>query len=92
MNKLKYRLEFNYEFIDNVNDIIKDEIISTSFTSSLVTYFILIDEDKVAKIFNYLKLITYNQIKIYDLNSNDEEDIPVGTDKPLGSKEAIDEN
>ncbi len=92
MNKLKYRLEFNYEFIDNINNIIKDDIISTSFTSSLVTYYILIDEDKVAKIFNYLKLITYNQIKIYDLNSDDEEDIPVGTDKPLGSKEAIDEN
>ena len=87
----KYLIEFNVNLIDQVNNVLKDvQIVRRTFSSS-VSYLILISEEKVDTIINLLLIVTYNQIKIHDLNT--EEDLPeVGTDKPLGSKSAIDEN
>lgn len=91
---IRLKITFNYEFIDQIDELLsKINIIHKTFENT-VSYLFDIDQNDAEKIIYYLLLITSKQIKIENVTSiNQSKDIPeVGTDKPIGSKDAIDEN
>lgn len=93
MERKKYRLVFNYNFLEKIDFVLENNKPTTKrFEQNQITYVIEIPLEKENQILNSLILIANKQIKIYDLNKEFDDDIPMGTDKPLGSKEAIDEN
>lgn len=91
---IRLKITFNYEFIDQIDELLsKINIIHKTFENT-VSYLFDINQNDAEKIIYYLLLITSKQIKIENVTSiNQSKDIPeVGTDKPIGSKDAIDEN
>lgn len=95
MNELvRLKITFNFNFLENIDIFLKNySIIHKSFSTE-VTYVFEVEETDADKIIYYLLLITSKQIKIENISSlkNRNDDIEVGTDKPIGSKDAIDEN
>ena len=86
------KIIFNYAYMNNINNYLPNKnILRKTFDNNNVTYLIVINNDDIENIIYKLNQITNNQIKIYLLDNNDE-DYEVGTDKPIGSKSAIDEN
>lgn len=92
MNNFKrYQLDFDFEFISIVDEtLINVNIIHKSF-STYITYIVDLDIEQEVKILSKLLNNTFRTIKIKSLIIEDE-CIPSGTDKPIGSKAAIDEN
>ena len=91
---IRLKITFNYEFIDQIDELLsKINIIHKTFENT-VSYLFDINQNDAEKIIYYLLLITSKQIKIENVTSiNQSKDIAeVGTDKPIGSKDAIDEN
>lgn len=91
---IRLKITFNYEFIDQIDELLsKINIIHKTFENT-VSYLFDINQNDAEKIIYYLLLITSKQVKIENVTSiNQSKDIPeVGTDKPIGSKDAIDEN
>ena len=86
-----YKLTFAFDLINNVDEILKEASIIKKSFSNAVTYTLFLDADYGIYTINALKKATFNQIKIEAIES-DVEMAPVGTDKPIGSKSAIDEN
>ena len=95
MNEIvRLQITFDFNFINNVDNVLKNyNIIHKSFNND-VSYVFEVDEQNVNNIIYYLTLSTSKQIKIENISSlkNKNYDFEVGTDKPIGSKEAIDEN
>ena len=95
MNELiRLKITFNFNYLNNVDNILeKYNIIHKSFNNE-VSYVFEVEEQVVNNIIYYLMLVTSKQVKIENISSlkNKNEDIEVGTDKPIGSKDAIDEN
>ena len=95
MNELvRLKITFSFNFLENIDIFLKNySIIHKSFSTE-VTYVFEVEETDADKIIYYLLLITSKQIKIENISSlkNRNDDIEVGTDKPIGSKDAIDEN
>ena len=95
MNELiRLKITFNFNYLNNVDNILeKYNIIHKSFNNE-VSYVFEVEEQVVNNIIYYLMLVTSKQVKIENISSlkNKSEDIEVGTDKPIGSKDAIDEN
>lgn len=91
--EIRYRITFNFEFLDQVDLVLdKIKIIHKSFDQQ-VSYVISLNESLANKIIYTLYLITAKQIKIENIsNSFSTNEQEVGTDKPIGSKAAIDEN
>ena len=86
-------LDFNYSLIDTVNNILVGQKIHRKvFEQNNVKYIVSINEEQFSNIINLLMMTTSRQIKITNLDHVDVEEAEVGTDKPLGSKSAIDEN
>ena len=69
------------------------KIIQKSFNKD-VSYTFDIDVDSADRLIYYLLLTTSKQIKIENISAIKDQNIQteVGTDKPIGSKSAIDEN
>ena len=93
--------------VETVKEILKKQIIGKTIKEVKVYYEgilenvskedfckLLINEQIVNNIIYYLMIATSKQIKIENISSlkNKNEDVEVGTDKPIGSKDAIDEN
>lgn len=95
MNEIiRLKITFNFNFIDTIDSVlINHTIIHKSFNND-VSYVFEVSELDADKIIYYLMLATSKQIKIENISSikNKDDDIEVGTDKPIGSKDAIDEN
>lgn len=95
MNEIiRLKITFNFNYIENIDEVLKQyTIIHKSFNND-VSYVFEINEQIVNNVIYYLMLATSKQIKIENISSlkNKNEDIEVGTDKPIGSKDAIDEN
>ena len=95
MNEIIWlKITFNFIYIENIDEVLKQyPIIHKSFNND-VSYVFEINEQIVNNVIYYLMLATSKQIKIENISSlkNKNEDIEVGTDKPIGSKDAIDEN
>ncbi len=95
MNEIiRLKITFNFNYIENVDEVLKKyPIIHKSFNND-VSYVFELNEQIVDSIIYYLMLATSKQIKIENISSlkNKNEDVEVGTDKPIGSKDAIDEN
>lgn len=91
--EIRYQITFAFEFIEQVDYILKDiKVIHKSFEKK-VSYVIILNECLTSKIFYALYLTTAKQIKIVNLtNTQIYDEQEVGTDKPIGSKDAIDEN
>lgn len=86
------KISFNYSLLDNVTQLLsKVEIVQKSFTKQIVTFFVKINEEVVEDLTYQLSQTTFNMVKYEIINPTIEEAEP-GTDKPIGSKEAIDEN
>lgn len=91
---IRLKITFDFNFLSNVDKILeKYHIIHKSFNTD-VSYVFEVDEQIVNNVIYYLMLSTSKQIKIENISmlKNKNEDIEVGTDKPIGSKDAIDEN
>jgi hypothetical protein len=91
---IRLKITFNYEYIDHIDKLLsKIKIIHKTFENS-VSYLFDVNQNDAEKLIYYLLLITSKQIKIENVSSiNQSKDLPeVGTDKPIGSKDAIDEN
>ena len=95
MNEIiRLKITFSYEFIDQIDNLLsKINILHKTFENS-VSYLFDINQNDAEKLIYYLLLVTSKQIKIENVSSiNQSKDLPeVGTDKPIGSKDAIDEN
>lgn len=95
MNEIiRLKITFNFNYIENVDEVLKKyPIIHKSFNND-VSYVFELNEQIVNNIIYYLMIATSKQIKIENISSlkNKNEDVEVGTDKPIGSKDAIDEN
>lgn len=91
---IRLKITFNFNYIETIDQIlINHQIIHKSFKDD-VSYVFEVNEIDVDKIIYYLMLATSKQIKIENISSikNKDEYQEVGTDKPIGSKSAIDEN
>lgn len=91
---IRLKITFSYEFIESIDLLLANVyIIHKSFDSN-VSYLFDINQIDADKIIYYLLTITSKQIKIENISSiTKPTDLQeVGTDKPIGSKEAIDEN
>lgn len=95
MNEIiRLKITFNFEFIENIDCLLtKINIIHKSFNKN-ISYVIDVELENVDKLIYYLLLTTSNQIKIENISAIKDQSNPqeVGTDKPIGSKSAIDEN
>lgn len=95
MNEIiRLKITFNFNYIENVDEVLKKyQIIHKSFNNG-VSYVFELNEQIVNSVIYYLMLATSKQIKIENISSlkNKNEDVEIGTDKPIGSKDAIDEN
>ena len=95
MNEIiRLKITFNFEFIDNIDSLLANiKILQKSFNKD-VSYTFDIDIDSADKLIYYLLLTTSKQIKIENISAIKDQNIQaeVGTDKPIGSKSAIDEN
>ena len=89
--KIVLQIIFDYSFIDQIDNYLKDLIKLKRFEKNKVIYIIHLNEDDEISIINSLYKLTYGQIKIQRLNEEIEA-AEVGTDKPIGLKSAIDEN
>ena len=91
---IRLKLTFSYEFIDDIDiKLYNINILHKSFENNVI-YIIDVNESSLYKLINDLLLITSKQILIENISKliNNDSDLEVGTDKPLGSKAAIDEN
>ncbi|MBE6131578.1 MAG: hypothetical protein E7183_07630 [Erysipelotrichaceae bacterium] len=91
---IRLKITFNFNYIETIdNFLINYNIIYKSFNSDVSYVFEVADTD-VDKIIYYLLLLTSKQIKIENISSinQNQDEQEVGTDKPIGSKDAIDEN
>ena len=87
----RYKITFDFAFIDQIDNLLKNiKILQKSFSKN-VTYFIDLKEEIEEQVLYALYQITLHGVKIEKMNIEDDE-YEVGTDKPLGSKSAIDEN
>ncbi len=87
-----YELEFNYAFLDEIDKILlTSKIKKKTFMKNIVIYHCLFNETDEKYLLSELKKVTNNLIKIKKVEYTID-DYQVGTDKPLGSKSAIDEN
>ena len=95
MNELiRLKITFNFNYINNVDEVLNNlNILHKSFNKE-VSYVFEVDEQIVNNIIYYLMLATSKQIKVENISSikNKGDEVEVGTDKPIGSKDAIDEN
>lgn len=92
-NIKRFKITFSFELINNVDQILYNTNILQKSFSKDVSYLLEINEENADKIIYYLLLTTSKQIKIEDISSSSYEEFQeVGTDKPIGSKDAIDEN
>ena len=95
MNELiRLKITFAFNYINNVDEVLKNlTIIHKSFNKD-VTYVFEINEQIVNNVIYYLMLATSKQLKVENISSikNKTDEVEVGTDKPIGSKDAIDEN
>lgn len=91
---IRLKITFNFNYLDIIDNFLqKYKIIHKSFSKE-VTYVFEVQETETDKIIYYLLLLTSKQIKIENLSSikNQHDEPEIGTDKPIGSKDAIDEN
>ncbi|MBQ4571342.1 MAG: hypothetical protein IJB21_06585 [Bacilli bacterium] len=91
---IRLKITFNFNYIETIdNFLINYNIIHKSFNSD-VSYVLEVADIDVDKIIYYLLLLTSKQIKIENISSikQNHDELEVGTDKPIGSKDAIDEN
>lgn len=91
---IRLKITFNFNYIETIdNFLINYNIIHKSFNNDVSYVFEVTDID-IDKIIYYLLLLTSKQIKIENISSikQNQDELEVGTDKPLGSKDAIDEN
>lgn len=91
MENIRYKITFDYNFLDNVDQLLGKTVIIQKSFNKMVTYLFDLNEDNEEIITYALYQLTNHQIKIERLTKPDD-DYEVGTDKPLGSKSAIDEN
>lgn len=89
---IRYIIHFDYNFLDDIDLILKNVKIKHRSYSSNVSYVIDCTKSEGINLLKLLYTITSGQIKIEDITPKIDDDMPVGTDKPIGSKEAIDEN
>ena len=90
--KNRYLITFDYSFLNQIDNIIsKNQIIQQTFEKN-ISYLIELEKENENKVLSSLVLVTLKQIKIKKINLPNNDDYEVGTDKPLGSKAAIDEN
>lgn len=93
IKKNRYKITFAFELLENVDQVLVNVLILQKSFSKEVTYLIEVDEQYSDKIIYLLLLATSKQIKIENVSYlSNHDDFEVGTDKPLGSKAAIDEN
>lgn len=88
-----FKLSFDYQMLDNVLLFLNNNkitILNQSF-DSIVSIYIKVLETTSSNILSRLITICYKQIKIEKIEAINEEFVE-GTDKPIGSKNAIDEN
>ncbi len=91
--EIRYKVSFDFKFINQVDLVLKDVLIIHKGFGKQVSYVISLTEGIANKIIYALYIVTAKQIKIENLNNSFNQDFQeVGTDKPIGSKEAIDEN
>ena len=89
--KKGYNITFSFDFIDNVDNVLKNIDVTKKSFSKSVTYTLYLSEDISNRVLRGIMMATFNQAKIEVIET--EVEMPeVGTDKPLGSKSAIDEN
>lgn len=90
--KNRYLITFDYSFLNQIDNILsKNQIIQQTFEKN-ISYLIELEKENENKVLSSLVLVTLKQIKIKKINLPNNDDYEVGTDKPLGSKTAIDEN
>lgn len=90
--KNRYLITFDYSFLNQIDNILsKNQIIQQTFEKN-ISYLIELEKENENKVLSSLVLVTLKQIKIKKINLPNNDDDEVGTDKPLGSKAAIDEN
>lgn len=90
--KNRYLITFDYSFLNQIDNILsKNQIIQQTFEKN-ISYLIELEKENENKVLSSLVLVTLKQIKIKKINLPNNDDYEVGTDKPLGSKAAIDEN
>ena len=90
--KNRYLITFDYSFLNQIDNILnKNKIIQQTFEKN-ISYLIELEKENENKVLSSLILVTLKQIKIKKINLPNNDDYEVGTDKPLGSKAAIDEN
>lgn len=90
--KNRYLITFDYSFLNQIDNILsKNKIIQQTFEKN-ISYLIELEKENENKVLSSLVLVTLKQIKIKKINLPNNDDYEVGTDKPLGSKAAIDEN
>ncbi len=90
--KNRYLITFDYSFLNQIDNILnKNQIIQQTFEKN-ISYLIELEKENENKVLSSLILVTLKQIKIKKINLPNNDDYEVGTDKPLGSKAAIDEN
>lgn len=91
---IRLKITFDFNYLDNIDQLLSNiKIIHKSF-NTFVSYVFEINEIDADKIIYYLMIATSKQIKIENISSikNKDDYQEVGTDKPIGSKSAIDEN
>ena len=90
--KNRYLITFDYSFLNQIDNILnKNQIIQQTFEKN-ISYLIELEKENENKVLSSLILVTLKQIKIKKINLPNNDDYEVGTDKPLGSKAALDEN
>jgi hypothetical protein len=87
-----YKLEFDFSLLNIVDSIITNDVIIRKRFAGDVTYFIKLNQNNYFKILNDLYNKTYHLVKITEIKDTSTDLAEVGTDKPIGSKTAIDEN
>lgn len=87
-----YRLEFDFDTLELVDKILNDKFIIKKIFQSSCEYVIKLNELTEEKILALLYERTFHLVKITKITSTLDEIAEVGTDKPIGSKSAIDEN
>lgn len=87
----RYQISFDYNYYDDISIVLKKTvIIQTTFEKNCIITF-EVSNDEASGVLSRILIITYKQVSIRKITF-DEELQEVGTDKPLGSKSAIDEN
>lgn len=92
MKNTVIKITFNFNNLNDIDMYLESyQIIHKSFNKN-ISYLVIIPQNVTEQVINDLTKICYNRVKIELLDLHNEEISEVGTDKPIGSKTAIDEN